>query len=139
MSSYTVTLTPSDATSGVYRTFYRIDSGTWTLYSTPFSAGSSGQHTVEFNSTDNAGNVESTKQTVVGTSDTTPPTTTASLSGTSGQNGWYTSAVTVTLTATDSSGISSRNYRLDGGSWNTYTSSFVHQLGWDPHGRVLFH
>ena len=124
LSSYTVTLTPSDATSGVYRTFYRIDSGSWTLYSTPFSAGSSGQHTVEFNSTDNAGNVESTKQTVVGTSDTTPPTTTASLSGTSGQNGWYTSAVTVTLTATDSSGISSRNYRLDGGSWNTYTSSF---------------
>ncbi len=124
LSSYTVTLTPSDATSGVYRTFYRIDSGTWTLYSTPFSAGSSGQHTVEFNSTDNAGNAESTKQTVVGTSDTTPPTTTASLSGTSGQNGWYTSAVTVTLTATDSSGISSRHYRLDGGSWNTYTSSF---------------
>jgi hypothetical protein len=120
-----VTLTPSDATSGIYRTFYRVDSSAWTLYSSPFSAGSSGQHIVQFNSTDSAGNVEVTKQVTVGSSDTTPPSTTASLSGTSGLNGWYTSAVTVTLTATDSSGISSRHYRIDSGTWTDYSSAFT--------------
>ncbi len=125
LSTYTVTLTPSDATSGVHRTFFRVDGGSWSLYSAAFSAGTSGQHTVEFNSTDNAGNVEGTKQISVGTADTTPPTTTASLAGTSGQNAWYVSSVTVTLTASDASGIASRNYRIDGGSWTSYSSPFA--------------
>jgi len=80
---------------------------------------------VEFNSTDNAGNVEGTKQVTVGTADTTPPTTSASLAGTSGQNGWYTSSVTVTLTATDSGGVASRHYRIDSGSWTTYSVPFT--------------
>ena len=66
-----------------------------------------------------------TKQVTVGSSDTTPPSTTASLSGTSGQNGWYVGSVTVTLTATDSSGISSRHYRIDSGAWTDYSSAFT--------------
>ena len=55
---------------------------------------------------------------VPSTLDTTPPTTTVSLSGTLGENGWYTSDVTVTLTATDDeggSGVKEIHYILDGG------------------------
>ncbi len=55
------------------------------------------------------------QQTIVLQSDTTPPTTTIDLSGTAGTNGWWRSAVKVTLTATDAdSGVAGIRYRLDG-------------------------
>jgi hypothetical protein len=59
-------------------------------------------------------------------SDTTPPTTTMSLSGTEGNNGWYTSAVDVTLTATDNeggSGVKEIHYILDSGTETTVTGA----------------
>lgn len=54
--------------------------------------------------------------------DLTPPTTLASTTGTLGTNGWYTSNILVTLTATDtSSGVASTTYSLNGGAiWNAY-------------------
>jgi len=61
VSEATVTLTATDATTGVAGTEYRIDDGAWTDYSEPFEVTGSGTHTVEFRSTDNAGNIESTK------------------------------------------------------------------------------
>lgn len=59
--------------------------------------------------------------------DTTPPVTTADISGASGQNGWYTSNVQITLTAEDAdgSGISRTEYRYDGAGWITYTAPIV--------------
>ena len=52
-----------------------------------------------------------------------PPVTTASASGTSGTAGWYKSQVGVTLTATGGSGgLDYTLYRLDGGSWTTYSA-----------------
>lgn len=48
--------------------------------------------------------------------DTTPPTMKASLSGTAGSNGWYTSSVTMTLTPTDNpggSGVANAYYAVD--------------------------
>ncbi|HEX9566331.1 MAG TPA: alkaline phosphatase family protein, partial [Thermoplasmata archaeon] len=62
------------------------------------------------------------------TSDITPPVTTYSASGSSGANSWYTSSVTVTLTATDdSSGIAAIHFRTDGGAWQSYASPFTVQ------------
>ncbi len=42
--------------------------------------------------------------------------------GTTGDNGWYRSTVTVTLTASDGSGsgVAARYYKIDDGAWNTY-------------------
>ena len=57
-----------------------------------------------------------------------PPVTQLTNSGTPGANGWFTSPVTITLTATDvgGSGIDHTEYSLDGGvTWTRYTAPFV--------------
>src|SRR5205823_4170745 len=78
---------------------------------------------------DQAGNVEPVNSMDVGI-DTTPPTTSASLAGTAGENGWYVSNVTVTLTASDgTSGVATLVYRVDGGAWLTYSVPFALQDG----------
>jgi hypothetical protein len=58
--------------------------------------------------------------------DYTDPMITATLSpaAPNGNNDWYTSDVTVTLTATDNMKVDSIKYRIDGGSWLTYTAPF---------------
>ena len=61
--------------------------------------------------------------------DLTPPTTTAALSGTLGTDDWYTTPVTVTLSATDDaegSGVASTRYSLDAGTtWQDYTAPLI--------------
>lgn len=55
--------------------------------------------------------------------DRVPPVTSVLLDGTLGTAGWYTSPVTVTLSATDSaSGVAHTEYSLDGTTWSTYTA-----------------
>lgn len=52
-----------------------------------------------------------------------PPVTTASVSGTGGSMGWYKSQANVTLSATGGDGgVDHTEYRLDGGSWTTYSA-----------------
>ena len=77
-----VTLAAADdgaCASGLARTEYRIDGGAWTAYSQPFTVSAPGAHTVEYRSTDVAGNQEPPRQvsftitTVSGDSTTPPP------------------------------------------------------------------
>ena len=57
------------------------------------------------------------------TGDITPPISVATVAGTSGANGWYTSGVTVTLSATDDySGVARTEYSFDSSTWNLYTA-----------------
>jgi hypothetical protein len=61
--------------------------------------------------------------------ETDAPTTTATLNpaAPNGQDGWYVSPVTVTLTADDGlngSGVDKTEYRVDGGAWQTYSAPF---------------
>lgn len=59
--------------------------------------------------------------------DIIPPTTNLTLSGTLGNNSWYTSDVQMNLTATDNengSGVNNTEYSFDNATWNTYTAPF---------------
>ena len=66
------TLTASDATGGVPSVAYRIDGGAQQEYTNPFTVDGDGTHTVEYFSTDVAGNREAVKSLNVKI-DTTPP------------------------------------------------------------------
>ena len=61
---------------------------------------------------------------ILGKVDDAAPVTVASLNPATpnGCNGWYTSAVTITLTAQDDIGMGTTFYRINGGSWLTYTA-----------------
>ena len=128
VSSVTVTLTASDATSGVRSEQYRVDGGPWRTYSAPFTLGGNGAHSLDYFATDVAGSAESVQGLsirITGDSHVLPVSTLSS-SGVMGENGWYVSAVTVTLTATSGNGIAtSIAYRIDGNAWVTYSQPFT--------------
>lgn len=119
-----VTLAATDATSGLASISYRVDAGPWQTYTSQIGVAVEGRHTVEYQATDNASNVEN----VVSLSldiDLSPPVSSATLLGTQGDNNWMTTPVAVTLSATDTaSGVASGEYRIDGGSWTGYTGAF---------------
>jgi len=143
-SAPTVTLSASDGTSGVASTKYTVDGGAPQTYSAPFSISTEGVHTIQYWSTDNAGNQESA-QTLTVKLDLNVPVTTATL--TPGlHNGWYASP-TLTLTGDDGagSGISRIDYSLDGAASQQYSgplagfstgNHFVQYHATDNAGRV---
>ena len=110
----TVTLSATDNLSGVNLIDYWLDNaGAGTYYNGPFSISTTGKHTVYFQSTDNAGNVEAVKKLDVKV-DVTPPVTVATPSPAANSNGWNKSTVKVTLSATDvGSGVANTTYWLD--------------------------
>src|SRR2546425_8253697 len=129
-SNVTVRLDATDASSGVAAIHYRVDDGPWQDYTGAFIL-VEGRHALAYYAVDVAGLVEAEHSASI-LIDTTPPTTTAVLSGTLGSNGWYISNVTVSLNATDaSSGVASIFYRVDNGPWGTYSGSF--SLADGPH------
>lgn len=60
------------------------------------------------------------------TTDKLPPTTTATLAGQLGTNGWYISTVEVTLSVADTGGVgvALTEFRVGVGDWTTYTGPF---------------
>ncbi|TLZ95668.1 MAG: hypothetical protein E6J95_01785 [Methanobacteriota archaeon] len=131
-SPVTVSLAGSDATSGLQSLSYRIDGGADWAYTTPFHVAGNGSYHLEYFATDQAGNREvahSITLQLVGSSGGggthAPPVTTSNRGGTRGANGWYVSPVDVTLTASSPAGSPTMiAYRIDGGNWAGYTSSF---------------
>jgi hypothetical protein len=100
-SPVVVALNAVDAISGVASTALNS-----LPYTGPVTISTQGVTAITFGSTDRAGNVEAT-----GTSsfsiDSVPPVSAAALVGTTGDNGWYTSPVTITLSGSDAtSGLS---------------------------------
>lgn len=61
-----VTIAASDEASGVATIEYRVDGGDWTAYHRPFTVGDRDvDHTVEYRSTDVAGNIEQTRSLTI--------------------------------------------------------------------------
>ncbi len=105
-TSVNLTLTANDNLSGVASTNYTVDGGA-TQSGTSVALTTEGVHTVQFWSTDVAGNVEATHTTVVKI-DTTAPIITAAQAPPANGAGWNNTNVTVTFVCSDAlSGIAS--------------------------------
>ena len=122
----TVTLSATDAGSGVASVEYKLDSGTWTTYSSAVAVNTPGEHMLSYRATDAAGNTsdEGMVHFTVVQRDTTAPTVTGQVAGSQDPNGAYLGSALVSLSATDSgSGVASIEYKLDGGAWTRYTTA----------------
>ncbi|GAA2189807.1 OmpL47-type beta-barrel domain-containing protein [Micromonospora lupini] len=127
----TVTVTATDAGSGVETVEYQVDDTSFQPYTQPVQVSAVGDHSVQFRATDQAGNtstvgsvsfriVEPTEE------DTTAPVVAAALAGDRDGDGNYVGTATATLTATDAgSGVATIEYALDGGAFTAYTSPVV--------------
>jgi hypothetical protein len=124
-SAVAVALAASDTVAGIDHTTYRVDAAAWQTYTIPFTVSVDGAHNVEYASVDTVGNREVTRSLELRI-DTTPPSTTAILTGTLSGTDWYISAVKVGLSASDdTSGVDVTRYRLNSGAWQTYSTTFV--------------
>jgi hypothetical protein len=121
-----VTLTATDALSGVAATRYTIDGGAAQTYTAPFTIPTSGSHAIAYWSVDVAGNIE-TSHTGYVNIDTTAPVTTATGLAADDHSGWTTNdPSTVTLAATDAgAGLGTTYYTVDDGDQTQYTGAFT--------------
>ncbi len=94
-----VTLSATDAGSGVAHTYYSIDGGGYATYGGAFTISALGAHTVRYYSKDVAGNVESVKSISFTISSLTTTALTSSMNPSR-----YNQAITLTATVTPSLG-----------------------------------
>ncbi len=122
-----VGLTATDDISGVKETKYRVNGGLWET-GIIILVKDEGNHSIEFYSTDKAGNIETIKMITVKI-DKTSPHTIVTLTGEKKPDGVYKSDVAISLTATDNingSGVASIFYRIGTGeNYNRYIEPFV--------------
>ena len=117
VSSTTITATGSDSTSGLSSVLLSVNGGAWTASTTL----NDGVYLVEVRAEDNAGNVSTSSTTI--SVDAVTPSISLNVNGTMGGNGWYSSNMQVTASASDlTSGIASLEVSTDGGVYQAYTS-----------------
>jgi peptidoglycan/xylan/chitin deacetylase (PgdA/CDA1 family) len=155
-SAVSVSLSATDGGgSGVAAIRYTTDGSDPTtsspLYSGPFSVSST--TTVKYRAWDVAGNVEATNSQLIQVdttpADTTPPTSSIACGGAACSSGWYTSAVSVSLSATDGggSGVAAIRYTTDGsdpttssplysGPFSVSSTTTVKYRAWDVAGNA---
>ncbi len=114
------TFTVADALSGSPQGYYRLNGRAWQIGS-QFQITADGTYLVEYFGQDAAGN-----RTAIGAQqvrlDATPPATAYVIEGSQGQDGWYTSPLTVKLVVNDAaSGAAATYYRVNNGAWQTGT------------------
>ena len=151
-TSVSMRLTATDPTggSGVAATYFTTDGSTPTTSSPRYTGAVTltQTRTVKFFSTDRAGNAEAVKSQQVQV-DGTAPTTSIACNGGTCASSTYSSAVSVTLNATDGtgSGISSTHYTTNGstpslnsptytGPLTISTTTNVRFRSWDVAGNV---
>ncbi|MEU6542938.1 family 16 glycoside hydrolase [Streptomyces sp. NPDC046859] len=135
-ASVAVHATDEAGGSGVDRVEYALGDGAWQPYTAPVVVDQVGDHTVRYRALDKAGNVSAEKSvtfTVVApqSDDTTPPETSATVSGEKDADGAYIGMATVTVSASDTgSGVNGVEYALGDGAWQPYTAPvMVHEPG----------
>jgi hypothetical protein len=117
-------LTCSDSNSGCFLTQYRIDLGSWLDYDFNILISSDGNYRVDYNSIDNAGNIETTNSIWVVIDKALPITTDDHNAG------WQTSDANIHLTCTSISGCALTQYRINLSAWVDYDYNIlIHQDG----------
>ncbi|MFJ3588816.1 MULTISPECIES: OmpL47-type beta-barrel domain-containing protein [unclassified Streptomyces] len=138
IGSATVTVAATDEGSGVDTVEFAVGAdGDWQPYTVPVVVDEVGAHAIRYRATDKAGNAaaEKTAEFTVAappTDDTTPPETSATVSGEKDDQGQYLGMATVTVTASDTgSGVNTIEYAVGAdGAWQPYTGPvMVHELG----------
>ncbi|MFF3171691.1 OmpL47-type beta-barrel domain-containing protein [Streptomyces sp. NPDC057900] len=138
IGSATVTVAATDEGSGVDTVEFAVGAdGEWQPYTAPIVVDEVGAHAIRYRATDKAGNAaeEKTAEFTVAappTDDTTPPETSATVSGEKDDQGQYLGMATVTVTASDTgSGVNTIEYAVGAdGAWQPYTGPvMVHELG----------
>jgi hypothetical protein len=134
----TMTLAATDAGSGVASTLYNNNGGAWTSYSAPVTITSEGTNSLQYYSTDAAGNVEAA-QTVQIRLDKTAPTAALTESGQTVHSVTYDAALKFELTANDAlSGIAQQKLLLDGAEIASGQTLLAKQIGLGTHA-VQYH
>jgi Tfp pilus assembly protein PilX len=111
-SAVQVSLSASDTLSGVQNSYYRIDGGAIQTYASPFSISASGQHAVDYWSTDIAGNSEATRSLSIKI-DTIAPVVSATASPSTAPKNPRPVTVTISGSVTDgTSGAGNANYSV---------------------------
>jgi len=111
-----ISVSGSDATSGLAAAELQVGSGSWQAGGATLSI--DGSYTINYRAQDNAGNLKTASGTYL--VDQTDPQLTINLTGTAGQNGWFRSTVSANPAASDAtSGLAAVDARLDGGAWRT--------------------
>jgi hypothetical protein len=102
-----------DSVSGLLQAAVSVNQGQWQ----PEASLLDGVYTVDFKSLDNAGNATTSSQTVK--VDTLPPALSTSIVGTLGNQGWYVSQTTTTISAVDeTSGVDRIQFQQNEGGWS---------------------
>ncbi len=114
VSPVDVTIDASDEWSGIDFTEYRIDGSAWQTYSVAFEMSEDGTQTLEWRSTDNAGNVEDVRSAEVKIDCGLPDVDVVPENGTA----FSAATVDIEIECSDAiSGIASVVYSLDGGEF----------------------
>lgn len=127
-SEVAVTFNSTDNKSGVNYTYYKKQDDEWVKYSNnPLLFTEDGNYHIQFYSNDKGGNVEDVQTQSFNIDKTPPVTTTGTITGTKGENDWYTTDVIVELNAQDQngSGISKTEYSLNNSGYSTYSGTIV--------------
>lgn len=142
----TVTLTTTDTGAGVAAVQWRLNGGLWQPYTAPFVVTSERVNLLEYQATDHAGNQAALAYTVFSIDLVDPTTRLGLVQGISGDNGWYVSPLTLTLSAQDlESGLQVIEYRVNDQPWQPYTRSVtiraegsyqIHYRAVDSSGRL---
>ncbi|MCG7845335.1 MAG: hypothetical protein MIO90_07895, partial [Methanomassiliicoccales archaeon] len=119
VSQVSVTLLPTDDSSGAAASYYRLNGGTWAKYQGTFALTAEGSNTLEFYAVDMAGNIGPIRTCTVDI-DTRAPVVIAVVDR-EASLGWFNSTVLVALNPGAGDAGSAINYRLNGGPWTLYT------------------
>ncbi|OQA45590.1 MAG: Ser-Thr-rich glycosyl-phosphatidyl-inositol-anchored membrane family protein [Chloroflexi bacterium ADurb.Bin325] len=146
-NSFTVQWANPTDLSGISGVYYRLDTEPAgptdgellpvTNRITGLSVSGEGAHRLYLWLSDGAGNADHRNRAVAPLLryDATPPTTTHTVQGLAGEDGWYRSSLTVLLAAEDAhSGVARLRYRLNGGEWVTTADASV-QFTLDAPGK----